>query len=169
MPLVLKLALLTLVILLAIYDCRRGRVPNWVTLPLLLVGLLANFLPALGGWKVELVETRWIELIEIPWVELVETRWIELVEILIACALLFAAWRMGWMGGGDAKLWMALLWLTPVELARLSVLVMFNCLAATGLAQIAWRKLKKQPAFRLRSAGAWRAVPFALWLLVFQS
>jgi len=148
MSLGLKLALLTLVILLAIYDRRRGRVPNWVTLPLLLVGLLANLTRALTT----------------HWVDLVETRWIELAETLVACALLFAAWRMGWMGGGDAKLWLALLWLTPVELARSSVLVMFACLAATGLAQIAWRKLKKQPAFGVRSAGAWRAVPFALWL-----
>ena len=144
----LFLALLILVILLVVYDCRSGRVPNWVTLPLLLVGLLVNFLPALGGWRVELVET-----------------WqVELVEILIACTLLFAAWRMGWMGSGDAKLWMALLWLTPVDMARSSLLVMFACLAVTGLAQIAWRKLKKQPAFGVRSAGAWRAVPFALWL-----
>jgi len=148
MSLILKLALLTLVILLAAYDYRKGRVPNWVTLPLLLVGLLANFLPAPGGWRVEFIETPWIEL----------------VEILVACTLLFSAWRMGWMGGGDAKLWMALLWITPVELARSSVLVMFACLAATGLVQIAWRKLRKQPALGIRSAGAWRAVPFALWL-----
>jgi len=148
MSLILKLALLTLVILLAVYDRRTGRVPNWVTLPLLLVGLLVNLIPALGGLQVDLVETRWIEL----------------VEILVTCALLFTAWRRGWMGGGDTKLWMALLWITPVELARSSVLVLFACLAATGLAQIAWRKLRKQPVFGVRAAGAWRAVPFALWL-----
>jgi len=148
MSLILKLALLTLVILLAVYDCRRGRVPNWVTLPLLLVGLLMNLLPAPGGWRVASVETRWVEL----------------VETLVALTLLFSAWRMGWMGGADAELWMALLWLTPVELARSSVLVMFTCLAATGLAQIAWRKLRKQPASGVRSAGAWRVVPYVVWL-----
>jgi len=153
----MKLALLILVILLAAYDCQRQRVPNWATLPLILIGLLVNLPGA--------IETHWVEPFETRWVEFIETRWVEFIETLIACALLLTAWRMGWMGGGDAKLWMALLWITPVEMARSAVPTMFTCLGVTGLAQIIWRKLKKRPTFGLRSAGAWRAVPYAVWLL----
>jgi len=140
MSLTLKLALLILVILLAIYDRRLQRVPNWVTLPLILTGLLVNLPGALGAY------------------------WVQFIETWLGCGLLFAAWHMGWIDGGDAKLWMALLWLAPVNMARSAVLVMFTCLAVTGLAQILWHKIKKQPAFGIRSAGAWRAVPYAVWL-----
>ncbi|PJH76608.1 MAG: hypothetical protein CO064_00305, partial [Anaerolineae bacterium CG_4_9_14_0_8_um_filter_58_9] len=41
------LLLFVLIILVALHDLRSGRVPNWVTLPLLGIGLLWNFPGAL--------------------------------------------------------------------------------------------------------------------------
>jgi len=36
----------------------------------------------------------------------------------------------------------------------------------TASLQMAWRKLKDQPLIGIRSPGAWRALPFAVWLLL---
>jgi len=36
----------------------------------------------------------------------------------------------------------------------------------TASLQIVWRKLKNQPLIGIRSPGAWRALPFAAWLLL---
>ena len=130
--------LLALVLLVSLHDLRRGRIPNWVTLPLLGIGLLWNFPGALETW--------------------------------LACLLLFAAWRAGWLGGGDAKLWMALLWLAPGALAQAvttnasPVLVMSGIFVLTALVQLLWRKFQKMPLTGHKSPGAWRTIPYAIWL-----
>ena len=130
---VVALPLFVLTVCLAVYDLRVKRVPNWVTLPLLIGGIVLNFPSAPETW--------------------------------LGCGLLFATWRFGGMGAGDAKLWLALLWLAPPGLAFQALMVMGAILFATALAQIAWRKLRKTPLTGVRSPGAWRAIPFALWLL----
>jgi len=84
----------------------------------------------------------------------------------LGCLLLFSAWHFGVLGGGDAKLWMALLWLAPFELAQPALLVMAVAFLLTAIAQVFWRKLRGRPAWGVRSPGAWRAIPFALWLVV---
>ncbi len=124
--------LLALVLLVSLHDLRRGRIPNWVTLPLMGIGLLWNFPGALETW--------------------------------LACLLLFAAWRAGWLGGGDAKLWMALLWLAPAVLAQIAVLVISGTFVLTAMAQLLWRRFSKTPLTGVKSPGAWRAIPFAIWL-----
>ena len=126
--------LLALSIGIAAYDLRRGRVPNSVTLTLLLGGIVAHF-P--GSF-----------------------------EIWLGCALLYSTWRLGGMGGGDAKLWMGMLWLVPPSLADMAVSMMVVSFLTTASLQMAWRKLKNQPLIGIRSPGAWRALPFAVWLLV---
>ena len=124
--------LLALVLLVSLHDLRRGRIPNWVTLPLLGIGLLWNFPGALETW--------------------------------LACLLLFAAWRAGWLGGGDAKLWMALLWLAPAAQAQTAILVMSGIFVLTALVQLLWRKFQKMPLTGHKSPGAWRTIPYAIWL-----
>ena len=79
--------------------------------------------------------------------------------------VLFAAWHGGGLGGGDAKLWMALLWLAPPEAGSGPALVMGLVLIGTALAQLAWRALRGRRVLGVRSPGAWRAIPFAVWLL----
>ena len=125
--------LLLLAVFLAVYDIRTRNVPNWVTLPLLITGLMLQFPGAPETW--------------------------------LGCFLLFSAWRFGVLGGGDAKLWMAFLWLVPTNLAQPALLVMAIAFLLTASAQVVWRKLRGHPLWRMRSPGAWRVIPFALWLL----
>jgi Flp pilus assembly protein protease CpaA len=79
---------------------------------------------------------------------------------------LFSAWHLGVLGGGDAKLWMALLWLVPVELAQLAVLAMAVVFVLTAVLQVLWRIIRRHPLWGVPSPGAWRTLPFVLWLLV---
>ena len=131
--------LLALVLLVSLHDLRRGRIPNWVTLPLLGIGLLWNFPSFLRAGPGAL-------------------------ETWLACLLLFAAWRAGWLGGGDAKLWMALLWLAPAAQAQAAILVMSGIFVLTALVQLLWRKFQKMPLTGHKSPGAWRTIPYAIWL-----
>jgi Flp pilus assembly protein protease CpaA len=121
-----------LTIAVSLYDFHFRRVPNWVTLPLLLAGIICHF-PGT-------------------------------VETCLACVLLFMAWHAGWMGGGDAKLWMALLWLAPSGAEQAAFVAMAVTLVATGLLQLVWRKFRKRPATGIRSPSAWRTIPYAVWL-----
>jgi len=136
--------LLVLVLLVSLHDRRTGRIPNWVTLPLLGIGLLRS------------IRCHWVGLGPL--------------ETWLACLLLLAAWRASWLGGGDAKLWMALLWLAPATLAQPAVLIMFGTFVLTALAQLLWRKFqpsdrgKKTPLTGVKSPSAWRAIPYAIWL-----
>ena len=88
-------------------------------------------------------------------------------ETWLGCALLFVTWRLGGMGGGDAKLWMGLLWLVPPSLADMAVSMMVVSFLTTASLQIVWRKLKNLPLTGVRAPGAWRVIPFAVWLLLF--
>jgi len=126
--------LLALTIGVTIFDLRRQRIPNSVTLTLLLGGIVANFPSNF--------------------------------EIWLGCAVLFVTWRLGGMGGGDAKWWMGMLWLVPSSLAGIAVSMMVVSFLTTASLQMAWRKLKEQPLIGIRSPGAWRALPFAVWLLM---
>jgi len=88
------------------------------------------------------------------------------IETWLGCALLFATWRLGGMGGGDAKLWMGMLWLVPPYQAGMGVSVMVFSFLATAILQMGWRKLKGLPLTGIRTPGAWRVIPFAVWFLV---
>ena len=122
------LFLFTLVVLISLYDLKHRKIPNWVTLPLMLLGLYVGF----PGNPI----------------------------IWIASAFIFSAWRSGFMGGGDAKLWIGLLWCLS-SFGDNVVVWMFVALMATGVAQIVVRALsQKRFAVGLKTAGAWRAVVF---------
>ena len=120
--------LFQLVIVLSLYDLKYRRIPNWVTLPLMLVGFLASF-PANP----------------IIW---------------IASAMIFSTWKSGFMGGGDAKLWIGLLWCL-YSISPNIVVLMFTSLMITAIAQLLVRFLStKKLSIGFRTAGAWRAVVF---------
>ena len=73
---------------------------------------------------------------------------------------LFLAWANGWMGAGDAKLWIALLWALPINISTQALLLIFLTFLFTGLLQLAWRLIRKQPVTNLLTPGAWRTIPF---------
>lgn len=90
---VLRLIVLALAVPAAAWDVRERRIPNFISLPALAIGL-AVF--ALGGTP---------------------------PEALLVLPVLFASWSAGWIGGGDAKLLMSLglvfgLW--PVAIATVA-------------------------------------------------
>jgi Flp pilus assembly protein protease CpaA len=120
--------LFPLVILISLYDLKYRKIPNWATLPLMLLGLYVNF----PGDPI----------------------------IWIASAFIFSAWKFGFMGGGDAKLWIGLLWCLS-SFGDDVVILMFVALMLTGIAQIVVRALtQKRMAIGFKTAGAWRAVVF---------
>jgi Flp pilus assembly protein protease CpaA len=120
--------LFPLVILVSLYDLKYRKVPNWVTLPLMLVGLYLSFPGSFLIW--------------------------------IASTFIFSAWKFGFIGGGDAKLWIGLLWcLSP--LGDNVVVWMFVALLVTGVAQISVRTLSQKSAVvGFKAPGAWRTVVF---------
>ena len=131
----LYLLVLVEVVGLALYDIHYKRVPNRLTFPLLLAGLLLHFPGQLETW--------------------------------FGCLLLFLSWRTRLMGAGDAKLWMALLWLTPHLLALTALLVIGASLCLTALVQLAWRRIHGDSRIVGKpTPAAWRTIPYALWLVV---
>lgn len=120
--------LFPLVILISLYDLRYRRIPNWITLPLMLLGLYVSF----------------------PGNPL----------IWVASSFVFLAWKFGFMGGGDAKLWIGLLWCLS-SFGDGMVILMFVALMLTGVAQMLVRALsQKRVVIGFKTAGAWRAVVF---------
>ncbi len=82
-----------------------------------------------------------------------------------ATVALVLAWLSGWIGGGDAKFWIALLWFVSPVLSSQALVVMGTVFLTTGFLQLAWRRITGRPIAGIRSPGAWRAIPFAFWLL----
>jgi Flp pilus assembly protein protease CpaA len=120
--------LFALVILISLYDLKYHKIPNWLTLPLMLLGFYVSF----PGNPV----------------------------IWIASSFIFSAWKFRFMGGGDAKLWIGLLWCLS-SFGDNVVIWMFAALMLTGVAQIVVRALsQKRVAIGFRTAGAWRTVVF---------
>ena len=79
-------------------------------------------------------------------------------DIWFTCIGLFLAWANCWMGAGDAKLWIALLWALPVEMSTQAFSLMFLTFSFTGLLQLAWRWIRKQPITNVLTPGAWRTI-----------
>jgi Flp pilus assembly protein protease CpaA len=120
--------LFTLVILTSLYDLKYRQIPNWITLPLMLLGLYVSF----PGHPL----------------------------ILVASAFVFSAWKFGFMGGGDAKLWIGLMWCLS-SLGDGIVILMFASWILTGIAQIVARALsQKRVSVGFKTPGAWRTVVF---------
>ena len=132
MNLFFLLALLSLTIFVSLYDLRHARIPNWVTIPLFIIGLIFNSPHPIGIYV--LLGSFWI------------------------------AWKLGWMGGGDAKLWMALIVTLPSGYQMLWTIPLV--LFATGALQLLWRKIRGMPLTGIRSPGAWRTLVYLLVILI---
>ena len=83
-------------------------------------------------------------------------------NIWFASIGLFLAWANGWMGAGDVKLWIALLWALPVSVSVQALPLIFLTFFITGLLQLTWRWIRKQPIANILTPGAWRTIPFIL-------
>lgn len=83
-------------------------------------------------------------------------------DVWLACFLLLSAWTSDWMGAGDVKLWMAVLWVLPNSSFPFPILLTFVSFLITGMLQMLWRSLRKKPASGIKSPAAWRTIPFLL-------
>ena len=117
------------IILVALYDLKYHKVPNWISLPLMFIGFMLGFPGNPVLW--------------------------------IGSIFIFQAWRSGLIGGGDAKLWLGLVWCFFSVAGESVLLVMSISLMITGLAQILIRALtKKKIETGVKAPGAWRTVVF---------
>ena len=130
----LKMILL-LAVLISVYDFRYARIPNWVTLPLIILGILVNT--------------------PLPW------------HVFLLGAGFFIAWRSAWMGGGDAKFWIGILFVLPANHITLWALPL--TFFGTGLLQLLWRKIRGEPVTGRRTPGAWRTVVYLMILVSFHA
>ena len=79
----------------------------------------------------------------------------------IGSGFLFQAWMLGLIGGGDAKLWMGLLWCLFTFAGDRILLVMSISLMITGLAQLLVRAIaQKKIETGIKTPGAWRTLIF---------
>ena len=83
---------------------------------------------------------------------------------------IFQAWRLGVIGGGDAKLWIGLLWCLFSFAGEAILLAMAISLVITGLSQILVCALsKKKVETGIKVPGAWRTVIFMGCLIYLNS
>ena len=82
------------------------------------------------------------------------------LDIWLASFCLLSAWASDWMGAGDVKLWLALLWALPVESSSQALSLMFISFFLSGVAQILWRVIKQTSTPHALTPGAWRTIPF---------
>ena len=83
-------------------------------------------------------------------------------DVWLASFALVSAWASDWMGAGDVKLWLALLWALPVEFSSQALLFMFISFFLSGLVQIIWQVIKERTTTHASTPGAWRTIPFLL-------
>ena len=84
------------------------------------------------------------------------------MDLWFACFLLALVWFRGWMGAGDVKLWMAVLWSLPESDFPLMTLLILLSFLFTGGVQVVWRLIQKKPITGIKSPAAWRTIPFLL-------
>jgi Flp pilus assembly protein protease CpaA len=130
MPDYLFISLLLMTIFVALYDLKYRIVSNWVTLPLILLGI------SLVGYRGS-------------------------PALWIGSIFIFQVWKVGIIGGGDAKLWIGLLWCLFPFAGETTLLVMCISLLATGLVQLVVRTMiQKKIETGIKTPGAWRTVVF---------
>ena len=86
------------------------------------------------------------------------------IDLWLACFLLLSAWASEWMGAGDVKLWMAVLWALPDSNIPSLILLVFLSFLITSIIQFFWRCFKKQSLTGMKSPAAWRTIPFLLMI-----
>jgi len=87
------------------------------------------------------------------------------MDLWLACFVLVSAWSGGWMGAGDVKLWLAMLWTLPdTTMPSSLILLIFISFLLTGVAQMLWRSMKRLPTSGVKTPAAWRTIPFLLML-----
>jgi len=105
--------LLLATFLFTLYDFRFKIVPNWATLPIIVIGIILHFPGVPEVWVGSFI------------------------------LILFGYLGGGRIGFGDVKLWLAYFWILPPDKAGIGTLVGFLVILITALAQLAYFRLRK--------------------------
>lgn len=99
----------------AYQDLRTARIPKWLTLPLLGLGILANLIR--GAWLGYNETDLWLFETGSPVIGALDGLLFSLFGVVVGFALLFLLWIMGTCGGGDVKLFAGLgAWTGPIHI-----------------------------------------------------
>jgi len=121
--------LLGIVFFASFYDLKHREVPNWLTLPLILLGVFMSFPGNPSLWTMSV--------------------------------FIFFIWQTGVIGGGDAKLWMGLLWSSYVLADDRVFFIAAISWLITGAAQVIVRfVMRKNKVIGIKMPGAWRAAVY---------
>jgi Flp pilus assembly protein protease CpaA len=162
--------LISLAIIVAIFDFRHRRIPNWVTFPILICGVIAHF-PAsppiwfasiimlvLGFTRRSVPEALLNSILAI--LGMLGRRNPQPVEVNANAD----APIQYILGMGDVKLWLALLWAVPNTQAYNAAVALALAWIMTGTVELMWRAVRHQKIIGVQSAGAWASVPFSIIL-----
>lgn len=83
--------------------------------------------------------------------------------IFLILAAFFFAWQVGWMGGGDAKLWMGIVLIAPATRTILWAIPL--TFFGTALLQLLWRRIRGRVVLGRQAPAAWRTVVYLLILV----
>ncbi|MCS7270380.1 MAG: prepilin peptidase [Gemmataceae bacterium] len=87
-------------------DTRRARIPNLLTVSMLLIGMILNAVR--GGWLGAEGRPLWLWQTGSVWLGILDGLTLSLIGAVLAFALMFVLWIMGTCGGGDVKLMTAI-------------------------------------------------------------
>jgi len=82
------------------------------------------------------------------------------MDLWLACLMFLSAWSSDWMGAGDVKLWIAILWALPDDNGPSLILLVSISFLLTGIVQMLWRFIHRQNISGIKSPAAWRVIPF---------
>jgi prepilin peptidase CpaA len=121
-PHVYQLATLGVAAVAAVFDWRKGMIPNWLTLGAIVAALpLHAWLTPVGPGHGPLDGVKWA-----------------LVGALFCTLPCLVAWRLGWMAGGDVKLIAAMGALSGLALGLEAVFLALLCAGSFILFRLSW-------------------------------
>ena len=107
------LLLISLLTVCSYIDTRTMKIPKWLAITILGVGLLANLVR--GVWLGATGSQTWILPAGSPWIGLADGLLFSITGFLLGFSLFFFLWILGVSGGGDVKLFTALgTWIGPL-------------------------------------------------------
>ncbi|MGF1582526.1 MAG: prepilin peptidase [Gemmataceae bacterium] len=122
-----------LLMIAAFVDFRSMRIPHWITVTLLILGILINVVR--GAWMGRQSLQTWVMQPDGLWLGAVDGLLFSLVGCVCSFAFFFTLWLLGACGGGDVKLcaaigaWVGVYYSLWVLLGSVTVVILLSIIA----------------------------------------